>query len=161
MAADLYDKIGPTAFSLAVRVSTDPQIAEEAVATIFNDLDSSEGTTETNNTIPLLLNIRQQAFKGRQENKRRRGETMLRDPVSIDIPGSASSDTSLTELQQKQLLQAFEVLPSPVREAIELIFFEGLTEAELATHLGVSHAVVREQLRSGLITLRDTTVTAP
>ena len=162
MTADLYNRIGPTAFSLAVRVTTDPRIAEEAVATVFNRLDDPTRETEANNATRFLLNIRQQAFKERQENRRLQGETLLRDPVSFDIPGSASSETSswLTEPQQKQLLHAFDVLPPQVRQAIELMFFEGLTESELATHLGLSQAVVREQIRAGLITLRDATVTA-
>ena len=45
------------------------------------------------------------------------------------------------------------------RDAIELVFFEGLTEPELATRFGssASAVIVREQIRSSLKVLRDAT----
>lgn len=162
MTAALYDRIGPAAFSLAVRVATDPQAAEEVVATVFATLDERAGASEGNDSTHLLT-VRRQAFMRRQADRRRQGHTLLRDSLSIDLPGPASGDTSspLTDPQRKQLLLTLGALPPRAREAIELMFFEGLTEAELATRLGASQAVVREQIRSGLVTLRDATVTAP
>ncbi len=168
MTAGLYDRIGPSAFSLAVRVATDPQAAEEVVARVFAALDDDEdederaGASEENDSTHVLLTIRRQAFRRRQADRRRQGHTLLRDPLSTDLPGPASGDTSsrLTDPQREQLLLSLGALPPQTREAIELMFFEGLTEAELATRLGASQAVVREQIRSGLVTLLNATVHA-
>ena len=165
MTGALYDRIGPAAFSLAVRVATDPQAAEEVVASVFATLNEDERlrASEENDSTHVLLTVRRQAFMRRQADRRRRGNTLLRDPLSTDLPGPASGDTSsrLTDPQRERLLLTLGALPQQARDAIELMFFEGLTEAELATRLGVSSAVVREQVRSGLVTLRDATVTAP
>ena len=163
MTAPLYDRIGPAAFSLAVRVATDPQAAAEVVASVFATLDERLRASEENDSTHLLLTVRRQAFMRRHADRRRRGNTLLRDPLSTDLPGPASGDTSsrLTDPQRERLLLTLGALPPQARDAIELMFFEGLTEAELATRLGESPAVVREQVRSGLVTLRDATVTAP
>jgi RNA polymerase sigma-70 factor (ECF subfamily) len=165
MIAASYDRIASTAFSLAVRVATDPLAAEEAVATAFATWDDRPAAFDESDgaSIHALLTVRRQAFTQRQEDRRRRGHSLLRDPLSTDLPGPASGNIAarLNGPQQERLRLTLDALPPQTREAIELMFFEGLTEAELASRLGASPAVVREQIYAGLVTLRDATVTTP
>jgi len=165
MIPAFYDRIASTAFSLAVRVATDPRAAEEAVSTVFATWDDRAEAFEENDAASThaLLAVRRQAFSQRQADRRRRGHSLLRDPLSTDLPGPASGDIAarLTEPHPVGLQLALGDLPPRTREAIELMFFEGLTEAELAARLGASPAVVREQIYDGLVTLRDATVTTP
>jgi RNA polymerase sigma factor (sigma-70 family) len=67
----------------------------------------------------------------------------------------------LTDAQRERLRLTLAALPPQAREAIELMFFEGLTEAELVTRLGLSPEVMREQIYAALATLRDATVATP
>ena len=165
MIPAFYDRIASTAFSLAVRVATDPRAAEEAVATGFATWDDRAAAFDENDgaSIHALLTVRRHAFTQRQADRRRRGHSLLRDPLSTDLPGPASGDITarLTGPQRERLRLTLDALPPQTREAIELMFFEGLTEAELASRLGASPAVVREQIYAGLVTLRDATVTTP
>jgi RNA polymerase sigma-70 factor (ECF subfamily) len=165
MIPAFYDQIASTAFSLAVRVAGDPRAAEEAVATAFAGWDDRAPGLDQNDAASThaLLAVRQEAFRQRQAERRRRGHSLLRDPLSTTLPEPASSDTAarLSESQQERLRLTLGALPAQTREAIELMFFEGLTEAELAARLGASPAVVREQIYAGLLTLRDAITTAP
>lgn len=164
MIAAVYDRIASTAFSLAVRVATNPRAAEEAVATAFATWDDRAAAFDENDgaSIHALLTVRRQAFTQRQADRRRRGHSLLRDPLSTDLPGPTGDIAArLTGPQRERLRLTVGTLPPHTREAIELMFFEGLTEAELASRLGASPAVVREQIYAGLVTLRDATVTTP
>ena len=166
MIAALYDRIGSAAFSLAVRVVTDPQAAEVVVMTAFATLHDDPAAASHENdaaSTHALLAVRRQAFRQRQADRRRRGHSLLRDPVSTDLPGPASGHvaSSLTDAQRERLRLTLGALPPQAREAIELMFFEGLTEAELVTRLGVSPEAMRKQIYAALATLRDATVATP
>ena len=161
MRLELYDRIGSAAFSLAVRVTNDREAAEEAVATAFAAVPDDERTPASDDggadATRVLLAVRREAFD------RRRGKANTRDPVSTDFPVPARGhiDPTLTADYRNRLRLALDALPSQARDAIELVFFEGFTEAELATRLGSSADVVedqlRDQIRAGLATLRDAT----
>ena len=147
-------------------MATDPRAAEEAVATALASWDDRATAFDEDDAASThaLLTVRRQAFQaGVRQTAGGRGHSLLRDPLSTDLPGPASGDVAarLTEPQRERLRLTLGALQPQTREAIELMFFEGLTEAELAARLGASPAVVREQIYAGLVTLRDATVTTP
>ena len=54
----------------------------------------------------------------------------------------------------KKLL-VLETLPMPQREAIDLAFFGGMTQAEISTKLGTPLGTVKARIRRGLLALRE------
>ena len=162
MRVALYDRIGSTAFSLAARVTNDREAAEEAVATVFATMPEGERTPASDDgsadATRVLLAVRRDAFE------RRRGQANPREivktvPTDLPVPTSGSMPPPLTDVYRDRLRLALDSSPSQARDAIELVFFEGLTEPELATRFGssASAVIVREQIRSSLKVLRDAT----
>ena len=157
MRVALYDRIGSAAFSLAARVTNDREAAEEAVATVFATMREGERTPASDDggadATRVLLAVRRDAFE------RHRGQATPRPPVSTDLPAPTSGPMPppLTDVYRDRLRLALDSLPSQARDAIELVFFDGLTEPELATRFGSSPSAVREQIRSSLEVLRDAT----
>ena len=181
MRMALYDRIGSAAFSLAVRVTNDREAAEEAVATVFATLPDEGGPVPSDGADRTAAEASRILLAVRREGRRQRRRGEARGPgtsvetvatSSTDLPepvsGSGHLPSTLTDIDRDRLRQALDTLPPQAREALELVFFEGLTEPEVATRLGLIEpevatrfgsstevVIVREQIRSSLEVLRN------
>lgn len=78
------------------------------------------------------------------------------DPDTQDDPAMAAW---LTE-RATAIRQALGQLPTPQRQAIELAFFDGLTQAEIAAATGDPLGTVKSRIRIGMQHLRDVLIAA-
>jgi RNA polymerase sigma-70 factor (ECF subfamily) len=68
--------------------------------------------------------------------------------MSTERPAIAGEDASA-------LRHALVSLPPGQRQAIELAFFAGLTQSEIAAQLGEPLGTIKARIRRGMMTLRD------
>ncbi len=153
-----YDLLAPTAFGLIRRVLRDPEAAAEVLQEVFWQVwreapryDPKRGSPEA----WLVMRAKTRAID-RLRSIRRRDRTFV-GPVdesvarSDDGPGEnpavAAEDRGLVETALGQL-------PEPQRRVIELAFFEGLTQSEIAIRLGEPLGTVKTRARLGLERLR-------
>jgi RNA polymerase sigma-70 factor (ECF subfamily) len=158
--AELYDRSGRVAFGLVLRVVGDPAVAEEVTLDVYTQVwrqarayDSSRGTP-----LAWLLTIaRTRAIDRLRSGKQERQRSEPLD--SADTVRASSGDPeerSLLSEQQRFVRDALAGLSPDQREVIELAYYQGLSQTEIAGALGQPLGTVKTRTRLGLMKLRET-----
>ena len=153
--AELYDRFGGVAYRLAVRVLRDRALAEDAVQDAFLGawrtaaaFDSARGTVST---WLMTLVHRRAVDLVRREDRRK---TDVLDDAPIASQETTDEEAAVRE-ERRRVQAALARLPSDQREALELAYYGGLTQSELAERLGVPLGTVKSRMFAGLGKLRD------
>jgi RNA polymerase sigma-70 factor (ECF subfamily) len=161
--AELYDRYGRLTYALILRVVRDVGAAEDLVQETFlrvwtraQAFDARKGSVG-----PWLLAVaRNRAIDylrsagGRERNSVEFEET---DHPSLFIDmeqGILMSDRA------RRVKAAVEKLSASQRQVIELAYFEGLTQTEMAERIGQPLGTVKTWVRAALKNLRDQVTTA-
>jgi RNA polymerase sigma factor (sigma-70 family) len=153
--AELYDRYGKTAYGLAYRVTRDAQLAEEVVQEAFLTVWRQAGRFDARRAKPstwLLTIIHHKAVDVvRREQLRRTepAEGLEERPDTTDVAREA-----WLVLQHEQVQEALASLPDPQREVIELSYYEGFSQSELAARLGEPLGTIKSRTHTALARLR-------
>jgi RNA polymerase sigma-70 factor (ECF subfamily) len=154
--AELYDRFGHVAYGLALRILRDEALAQDAVQEAFlavwRSADRFLAERAKASTWILTLVHRRAVDLVRRE-ERRRGEPLERaaEPVS---PATAEDEATLG-FQRRVVQEALQALPPEQREALELGYYGGLTQSELAERLDQPLGTIKSRMFTGLSRLRD------
>jgi RNA polymerase sigma factor (sigma-70 family) len=150
----LYDRYGTLSYSLAVRLLGDPAKAEDVVQDVFlrlwngaGQFDIARGSLRT----WVLTSIRNRSIdylRGRGAHERREREI----PAHIEAVGGGSDpwQAAAQSLEQETVRRALLALPAEQRRAIELAYFGGYTQREIAAMTRVPLSTVKGRMRLGL-----------
>ena len=153
--AELYDRIGGTAYGLAHRILRDEALAEDAVQEAFLALWRSAGSfipERAKASTWLLTLVHRRAVDLVRREQRRRAEPLESAPEPLE--GSAE-DVAWLRLERERVQAALAELPDQQREAIELAYYGGYTQSELAERLGEPLGTIKSRMFSGLARLRE------
>jgi RNA polymerase sigma factor (sigma-70 family) len=154
--AELYDRFGRVAYGLAVRILRDEALAQDAVQeaflTIWRSADRFLAERAAARTWILTLVHRRAVDLVRRED-RRRGEPLERAPEPT-APTTAEDEATLG-FERRVVQEALQRLPPEQREALELGYYGGLTQTELAERLGQPLGTIKSRMFTGLSRLRD------
>jgi RNA polymerase sigma-70 factor (ECF subfamily) len=153
--AELYDRYGRAAYGLAFRVLRDPALAEDAVQEAFLDV-----WRQADRFVPERARASAWLFTfvhRRAVDVVRREERRRTDPIeSAPEPGGATAeDEAWLRLERERVQHALRQLPDAQREAIELAYYGGFTQSELAERLGEPLGTIKSRMFSGLARLRE------
>jgi RNA polymerase sigma factor (sigma-70 family) len=154
--AALYDRYGRAAYSLAWRILQDPGLAEDAVQEAFLAVWKQAARFDARRARPstwLLAVVHHRAVDSVRREALRRGEGVdaARDlPSEDDVPRDA-----WLALQRVQVQEALAELPDPQREVIELAYFAGYSQSELAARLGQPLGTIKSRTHTALARLRE------
>jgi len=154
---DLYDRYKTMAYSIAYRITNDATLAEDVVQDAFlgvwrNAARYVEGRGSVKTW--LLAIVHHRAIDA---VRRRRPTTELPD---IELPPPAEFTTPdvwaevSAGLDADTVQGALSALSDVQREAIELAYFGGLTQQEIAERTATPLGTVKSRMRLGLLSMR-------
>jgi RNA polymerase sigma-70 factor (ECF subfamily) len=153
--AELYDRYGRVAYALAFRVLRDAAHAEDAVQEAFLAVWRSADRFLAERAKPstwILTLVHRRAVDLVRREERRRAEPL---DVAPDPAGREAGDELDLRNRRKIVQEALRQLPDDQREAIELAYYGGFTQSELAERLGVPLGTIKSRMFTGLRRLRD------
>ena len=156
--AELYDRYGRIAYALILRVVRDSGVAEDLVQETFlrvwnrvHGFDAERGAIG-----PWLLAVaRNRAIDYlRSAGGRERNTFELEETGHPSLYTDMERDILLSD-SARRVKSAMEKLPTNHRQVIELAYFEGLSQSEMAERMGQPLGTVKTWVRTALQTLRD------
>ena len=153
--AELYDRYGRVAYGLALRIVRDRALAEDAVQEAFLGVWRSAGTFLVEHGKPstwILTLVHRRAVDLVRREERRRTETL--DEVAHPT-GEATDEEAWLRAQRQVVQEALRKLPPEQREALELAYYGGFTQSELAERLGQPLGTIKSRMFTGLRRLRE------
>jgi RNA polymerase sigma-70 factor (ECF subfamily) len=154
--ASLYDRHGASANGLARRVLRDRALAEDAVQEAFLTVWRTAGRFSADRGSArswiLMLVHRRAVDVLRAEARRRRPEP---EPERESALRPSAHDEAWRHELRTQVQRALAALPDAQRQALELAYYGGLTQSELAERLGEPLGTVKSRIFTGLARLRD------
>ncbi len=160
--AQLYDRFSGPLYGTALRIVREPAEAQDVVHDAFITLWEKAATFESTRGSAFswaITLVRNRAID-RVRMRRRRAE-LLADSAPDDLGLAAMSgpasgaDAAISGDEARAVRAAVATLPAEQQKALELAFFGGLTQEEIARKLSEPLGTVKARIRRGLIKLRD------
>jgi RNA polymerase sigma-70 factor (ECF subfamily) len=159
---ELYERYSRPVFSFALRMLSDRMLAEELVQEVFfrawnhgHKFSDRRGTF-----ITWLLSItHNMAIDEIRKQNRRPKRADSADPVllldNMTEDGPPVEDQAVMGTVRDQITAAMASLPENQRSAIELAYFEGLTQREIAERQGEPLGTIKTRMRLAIRKLRE------
>ncbi len=153
--AELYDRYGRVAYGLALRVLRDCSLAEDAVQEAFLTVWRSAGAFAADRGKPrtwILTLVHHRAVDLVRREQRRRVPELA---AELEVAGSTAEEEATLRHRRRVVQAALRQLPADQREALELAYYGGLTQSELAEQLRVPLGTIKSRMFAGLRKLGD------
>ncbi len=157
----LYDRYVRQCFGLALKILGDTALSEEVVQEVFLKVwaNPTRYSAQKGQFVSWLLSVVHHRCID-ELRRRSRTEVALETPEGGNLL-STEADNSLgpgeqvwVAEQQRVVRKALLDIPDSQREVLELAYFRGLSQSEIATRLGQPLGTVKTRMRSGLQRLR-------
>jgi RNA polymerase sigma-70 factor (ECF subfamily) len=150
----LYRRYSRPVFGLALRRLGDRTRAEEAVQETFTSIWRSARTyrPERGPGAPWLYAVARNAIV---DGARARREAPVAEPADEPALDPGPLDRAEQSWTSWRVHRALEELPPTERVVLELAYWQGLSQSEIAERLGIPLGTVKTRTRSGLRRLAD------
>jgi len=157
----LYDAYGAQLYAIVVRIVRDAAEAEdvlqEAWAQVWKSAasyDAQRGTVGA-----WLMTVARSRALDRYRAAASRGRALDQAETVMAPPGAAPDPAAQTEQAQlgQHMRAALAQLPGEQRQVLELAYWGGLSQSEIAAQLGRPLGTVKSWTRQGLLRLRELT----
>ncbi|HEY7558544.1 MAG TPA: sigma-70 family RNA polymerase sigma factor [Candidatus Binatia bacterium] len=155
--SQFYDRYSPIVYSLALRMLRVQFDAEDLLQEVFLQVwrQATAYSAERGSPEAWLINIaRSRAIdRLRAIRRRERSFVLTDDPAAAESPDNV--ETSAGESETKLAMNsALANLPETQRRVLELAYFDGLSQTEIAARLAEPLGTVKTRMRSGIQRLR-------
>jgi RNA polymerase sigma-70 factor, ECF subfamily len=155
----LYDRYSGMLFAMLVRILRDPQAAEEILQDLFLQLWRGAARFDaTRGSLPAWLMVigRNRALSRLRTREHREIPEDIEAFPANAVPSSVNlEDDAERSLLMEKLRTAMATLPAEQREAVELAYFEGMTQTEIAARTGSPLGTVKSRVRTAMQSLKQ------
>ncbi|MAG36971.1 MAG: RNA polymerase subunit sigma-24 [Dehalococcoidia bacterium] len=159
----LYTRYARPVYALALKLLAQTEAAEEVAQEVFVRLwtRADRFQARRGRLVSWLLAITHHRaideLRRRKTDRARRAAAEAAAPLEED--GDLSADAALAEDRQA-VRTALHQLPDTQRRPLELAYYYGLTQTEIAAHLDQPLGTIKTRMRLGMMKLRDTLTAA-
>lgn len=158
----LYGRYSRVVFSFAVRILGDGLVAEEVMQEAFTRTWQQAGRFELARgsfaswLLSITHNLSIDEVRRRQRRPQRADSVDISDVLrgTTDPTADVEEAAEATELRER-IRRAMDTLPEPQRRVIELAYFDGLTQREIAALLSEPLGTIKTRMRLGMQKLKD------
>lgn len=157
---EIYRRYAPAAYGIALRVLRQPALAQEVTHDAFVALwrapeayDPSRGAFRT--FFLSLVHHRAVDAVRREERLRRREQQVNQAPPPVEDWSEAVVEEADLADRRREVREAMADLPDEQREALELMYFTGYTQARIAEETGVPLGTVKTRILAAMRKLRQ------
>lgn len=153
----LYDRYSGLVYSLALRVLANPQEAEDLTQEVFLTFWRSSNYNPARGSLSSFLTT---LTRSRAIDRLRSRGTVLkflqRWSETMTTETSSPTPFEVASLNQRShyVRNALAQLPDNQRQVLEMAYYEGLSQSEIARTLNIPLGTVKTWARQGLLTLR-------
>ncbi len=156
--SQLYDRFSALVFSIAMRMLRAHTDAEVLLQEVFMQVWRQAGSYNPERGSPeaWIINIaRSRAIdKLRAMRRRDRSFVLTDDPAGAESPDNTEKTAGDTEARLA-MTSALGHLPATQRKVLELAYYDGLSQSEIAERLNEPLGTVKTRVRAGIQNLRD------
>lgn len=154
--ATLYDRYSNLAYAVSLKITRDATLAQDVVQEAFLGVWRNAGRYAAGKGSVRTWVLSIAHHRAIDAIRRRRPTSELPEgdapPAPLVIPDIWHEVSG--RLDREEIRQALDTLSSPQREAIELAYYSGLTQQEIAERTATPLGTVKSRVRLGLLALR-------
>jgi RNA polymerase sigma-70 factor (ECF subfamily) len=154
----LYDRYSGLVYTLACRILSRAEEAEDLTQDIFLSFwkePKFDAQRASLGTYLSLLTRSRALNRLSQRNSRLRSLQRLQILEDLAPSGPTPIDYASRDEQQRHLTSALNQLSDSQRQVLNLSYYQGLSQSEIAQHLNLPLGTVKTHARQGLIKLRQ------
>ncbi|HEX4086287.1 MAG TPA: sigma-70 family RNA polymerase sigma factor [Chthoniobacteraceae bacterium] len=155
----LYERFSGVIFSTALQVLGNQESAEDVLQEVFVAIweKAPMYDSERGKPITWALTLARNKAIDRLRSQQRKGalQDRIEQEAEISEPQQSSSDEVEAAEKSKLVRDALLHLSDSQREAIDLAYFAGLSQAEIACKLRKPLGTIKARIRRGLLRMRE------
>lgn len=157
--AELYDQTSRTVFGLTLRMLNDRGAAEEVTLDAYLQVWRQARVFDAERGRPMtwLLTIaRNKAIdRLRSATWKRHEQAPMEEAAPVAADAESPEEAVTSAETRRQVRDALAQLKPEQRELIEIAYYGGLTQQQIADKLGLPLGTVKTRMRTGMLNLRE------
>lgn len=157
---ELYRRYAPAASGIALRVLRQPALAQEVTHDAFMALwrapeayDATRGSFRAF-FLSLVHHRAVDTVRGEERLHQRERKVNREPPQDEDVGEMVVEEAELAD-RRREVLEAMRTLPPEQREALEMMYFRGFTQARIAQETGIPLGTVKTRVLAAMRKLRE------
>ena len=158
----LYDRHSPILYAMLLRILSNPEDAQEVLQEAFVKAwnDASRYDSSRGSEMAWLISIARSRGIDRIRSRKVRGDRekdAARDNSirSTSVDGMAAVDAAVAGEEQRAVRAALAEIPEAQRQALELAYFDGLSQSEIAEKLATPLGTIKTRMQLGMRKMRE------